>query len=98
MVRENLQELYKYRGLAVHPEGKPRVPILHPELNVQLEQQYVQFRCTNAKTAVWLAIHLVHGLATRGKPAGERMRRYVESVTPRVKPLLERVEAFGRPQ
>lgn len=75
-LRANLKEIYRYRDLAVHPSGKLRAALLHPELNVGVEWRFVYFRASNAELAVSAAAAMLWDLAHNGKAKDPKITEY----------------------
>ena len=51
-LRNNLQEIFKFRGYAVHPPAKFREAIMHPDLGVGVEWRFIAFTAAGSITAV----------------------------------------------
>ena len=87
-LRENLQEIYRYRDLATHPSGDIKPAILHSELGVGVEWRFQYFRHANADLAVKTTMRILSELATFGKPKNEAVHLYAEM-------LRQRLEQMG---
>ncbi|MGO9570152.1 MAG: hypothetical protein ACLP5H_21695 [Desulfomonilaceae bacterium] len=64
-VRGVMKEIYRFRDLAVHPQGTSTAPVLHPDLGSATEWRFVTFRFENARQVVRAAIAYVKILPSR---------------------------------
>jgi hypothetical protein len=87
VLRQNLRELYRIRGQAVHPTGKIEAPVLHPELGVGVEWRFAEFRFENAYLAVRETVSMLCQLVTYGKPQNAQIQKYADTMRPRLQEL-----------
>ena len=80
MLRGNLNELFKFRDLAVHPSGAATAPVLHPELQTGVEWRFAAFRAENARPLVQAARSIIDELVTKGKPTTPEIASYAEGL------------------
>lgn len=80
VLRNNLQQIFKFRDLAVHPSGNATAPVLHPELGTGVEWRFGAFRADNARPLVHIAHDTIQELVTNGKPATPEIARYAEGL------------------
>jgi hypothetical protein len=83
-LRANLKEIYRFRDLAVHPSGKVKAAIHHPELDVGVEWRFVAFRASNAELAVTGAGAMLWELAHHGKAKEPRITEYQTGLAKRL--------------
>jgi len=55
-LRSVLSEVYRFRDQAVHPTAAFTEPVLHPDLNVGVEQRFVMFSFSSTKQLVRAAL------------------------------------------
>jgi hypothetical protein len=87
VLRQNLQAIYKLRDQAVHPTGKTKTPVLHPELEVGVEWRFVAFCFANADRAVRETVNSLCQLITNGKPQNSAMQAYADGFRPKLQAL-----------
>lgn len=58
-MKRQIRALFRFRGSAVHPPGDFREPILHPELNVGVDERFFRFRSDNAYGATLGALEVI---------------------------------------
>jgi len=80
VLRGNLQQVFKFRDLAVHPSGDTTAPVLHPELQTGVEWRFAVFRADNARPLVHAARGIIHELVTKGSSATPEIARYVDGL------------------
>jgi hypothetical protein len=83
-IRKNVQEIFRLRGIAVHPTGVITQPVLHPELNVGVEGRFALFRAENASVVVDAAKSLISELVTKAKPKNADVQQYAEALRTRL--------------
>ena len=93
ILRANLKEIYRFRDIAVHPSGKIKAALLHPELNIGVEWRFVYFRATNAELAVSAAAAMLWELAHDGKAKDIKIIEYQKTLCTR----LEKIFSTGPP-
>jgi hypothetical protein len=64
-VRGVMKELYRFRDLAVHPQGAYSEPVLHPDLGSGTDRRLVTFSFDNARQLVRAAVAYVKILPSR---------------------------------
>jgi hypothetical protein len=79
-VRRGLEEIFRFRDLAIDPSGKMNTMILHPELGVGVEWRYAYFRYQNAQLIVNATVRLISELLAWCKPEDADLREYVDSL------------------
>jgi len=87
LLRKNLKEIYRFRDVAIHPSGKIDAPLLHPEIQVGVEWRFAYFRYENALLIVRKALRMLCELVTSGKPKNDEVKKYCETLRPRIDPL-----------
>jgi hypothetical protein len=88
-IRKSLEELYRFRGWAVHPPQDLRAPVSHPDHNVGVEWRFVAFRADNAAAAVAVAMSLFQQLAARAdRVTIPEVRKYLQSLDRELKQIL----------
>ncbi len=92
-LRKNLKEIYRLRDLAVHPSGKIKAPLLHPEIQVGVEWRFACFRAQNAEAVVNAATGMLWDLAHNGKPTDGKIVEYMNTLRTRLVELYP----FGHP-
>jgi hypothetical protein len=80
VLRGNLNEIFKFRDLAVHPSGAATAPVLHPELQTGVEWRFAAFRAENARPLVQAARSIIDELVTKGRPTTPEIARYAEGL------------------
>jgi hypothetical protein len=58
--RQPLRDIFRFRGLAVHPSATWTAPIRHPVFNLGMEPRFVIFRAENAVNAQLFARRLIY--------------------------------------
>lgn len=97
-IREHLEELYDFRGKAVHPPADHRKPVRHPDLPMNVERRLVRFGYQNAKPILSNAFSLIGQFVCVPKEEYEDLVEYFDAIKPRVSELLDRWEQhFGSP-
>ena len=95
-VRDNLKEIMRLRGMAVHPSGKVDEPLLHPELHQGMEWRFVTFSYSNAKLVVGACLSLIAQLVLRPRNEFESLKNYCDVLEPKISSLAELwEERFG---
>ena len=61
-VRQFLDELFRFRDLAVHPASRAEPAIEHPRISTGVEPRFVIFRAENAVLAAGQALTIIHQL------------------------------------
>jgi hypothetical protein len=79
-LKSDLREIFRFRDLAVHPPGNVRAPVLHPELQVEVEWRFVAFCAENATAIVNKVQSIVQELTNKGKPSNPEIQRYIEGL------------------
>ncbi|MGH7103051.1 MAG: hypothetical protein ACREFJ_11710 [Acetobacteraceae bacterium] len=79
-LRKNLTEIFKARDMAIHPSSAVAAPVLHPELQVDVEWRFAWFRADNAKDVVEEAQSIVRELLAKGKPSTPEIHRYIDGL------------------
>lgn len=97
-IREQLKELYDFRGKAVHPPADHRKPVRHPDLPMNVERRLVRFGYQNAKPILKDVFSLIGQSVCVPKEEYENLVEYFDAIKPRVSELLDRWEQhFGSP-
>ena len=65
ILRENLGQVFKFRDYAVHPPGRFREPIMHPDLGVGVEWRFISFSASGAITSSRVAMRSSNSASTR---------------------------------
>lgn len=88
VLKNNLQQLFHFRDLAVHPSGEIQAPILHPELNVAMEWRFVFFRAQNARMAADISSAALWDLTHNGNAANAPIKDYATTLAARMDELF----------
>lgn len=88
VLREYLKEIYRVRDLAVHPSGKIKAPILHPELKIGVEWRFAYFSARNAELIVNAATKILWDLAHRAESKDTKIAKYMSSLRQRLVELF----------
>lgn len=88
VLRQNLKEIFRLRDLAVHPSGKIESPILHPEINAEVEWRFAVFCAHNAELTVHAATGMLWDLAHNGKPIDSKIVEYMDTLHQRLAKLF----------
>lgn len=83
-LRQDLEQIFRLRDLAVHPWGDLEAPILHPELDVGVEWRFAHFRQTNADAVVNAVIRIITQLVTSGRPKNGELGQYAATLRARL--------------
>jgi len=86
-VQQNLNEILRFRDLAVGAIAKPNAVILHPELQKGTEWRFVYFRSENASAIVTATLRLVSELTASGKPRDPEVQKYIDQVHSRIEAM-----------
>ncbi len=96
-LREALEQLYKFRDLAVHPPGAFSDPVHHPALKLTTEWRFVSFGLDSAHVAVRAAVAVAVQLAEAPRRKTGPLAEYCVGLSTRLKPLAATWRAeFGR--
>ena len=88
-VRLVMKEIYRFRDLAVHPQGTSTAPVLHPDLGSGTEWRFVAFRFENARQIVRSALAYVKILPSRPMDrATEPMQQLAKDLLSLGEPLV----------
>jgi hypothetical protein len=79
-IRCDLEQIFKLRDLAIHPEGAPEFPVLHPELKIALEWRFEVFRADKVEPLVREVRSIIHRLVIDGNPSTPDIKRYIEGL------------------
>ncbi len=94
-MRQNLEEIFRFRDLAIDTSSKSAAAILHPELNVGVEWRFAYFRCENALLIVRATLRLISELVASGKPKDADIQGYIEALQAKVE-RLQNSNAFRK--
>jgi hypothetical protein len=78
-VRQSLEEVFRFRDLAIDPSGKANTRILHPELGIGVEWRFAYFRYRNAQLIVNATLRLIAELIAC-KPEDADVQSYVDAL------------------
>lgn len=95
-VSNSLKFIYVYRDWAVHPSGQATEAVVHPELNVGVEERIVAFSAGNAVEIVNGAFSIVYELLIRGRPCNQSVETYAAGLAKLIDPIAARVNWPGR--
>ena len=87
-VRNNLNQLFKHRDMAVHPKAHLQPAVLHPELGVGIEWRFDAFRSHNACLFVTSTAALYWFLTHHAKSTTEKLAAYVKNLAVFVEKIL----------
>jgi hypothetical protein len=87
VVRDAIEQIFKFRDEAVHPTGNSTQPIVHPDLNVRVERRLVVFRYENALAIVQAAVRIISELAAKGAAKNAALEQYAKSLKLRLDPI-----------
>ena len=79
-VRQSLEEIFRFRDLAMDPSAKTNTRILHPELGIGVEWRFAYFRYQNAQLIVSATLRLIAELVAWSKPEEAELREYVDAL------------------
>jgi hypothetical protein len=79
-VRQSLEEIFRFRDLAIDPSAKTNARILHPELGIGVEWRFAYFRYQNAQLIVTATLRLIAELVARCKPEEAELQEYVDAL------------------
>jgi len=79
-VRQSLEEIFRFRDLAIDPSAKTNTRILHPELGIGVEWRFAYFRYQNAQLIVSATLRLIAELVAWSKPEEAELREYVDAL------------------
>jgi len=82
-----LEEIFRFRDLAIDSSSKIDAHILHPELGVGVEWRFAYFRYENALLIVKATVRLVTELAVSTHPNDPDLQKYIDALRSRVEPL-----------
>jgi hypothetical protein len=84
ILRATIEEIFKFRNLAVHPTGEFTDPILHPELQVGVERRFVVFRYENALGIIRTTVGFICELVAKGKSKNAALETYAKYLKSRI--------------
>jgi hypothetical protein len=95
-LRQNLEQLFRFRDRAVHPPATLEAPVVYAEIGVATEWRFVAFNHHAARNAFPVALSLVAQLSEhRSRPAA--IREQLDATRQRVAPLVDEWEQqFGQ--
>jgi hypothetical protein len=86
-LRQSLEEIFRFRDLAIDPSRKMDTIILHPELGVGVEWRFAYFRYQNAQLIVNATLRLIAELVVWCKPEDAALQKYLDALRSRLDPL-----------
>jgi hypothetical protein len=96
-LRNALKEIFRFRGMAVHPPSGNTQPQLHPEFNKITDWRYVAFRYFNAKAAAGLSLSIISQSAIRPSIKHKDLKPYCDTLLPKLEPILNQWNiSFGK--
>jgi hypothetical protein len=87
MLRDAIEQIFKFRDEAVHPTGNSTQPVSHPGLNVGVERRLVVFRYENGLAIVRTAVGIISELAAKGTTKNAALEQYARSLKLRLDPI-----------
>jgi len=87
-LRTNLEELFRFRNMAVHPSSELQDPIIHAELNVGVEPKFARYTAQNAHVLIGIGINTICELGNR-KIKNPRIKEYSEKLMEQFQPSIE---------
>ncbi|HEY3179357.1 MAG TPA: hypothetical protein VGL25_10805 [Casimicrobiaceae bacterium] len=93
IIRDRIGQIFKCRDIAVHPPGTLSEPVLHPRMNVAIEQRFVIFSTENAQNSAASALSIVAQLIRIPKPDNAALGEYCRVARERIDPILVEWEA-----
>lgn len=95
-LRDFLNELFRFRDLAVHPKAGTTSPTLHPELNKVSDWRFAAFRNHNAHIATKITLSIVNQTINKGAPHNEALDKYCLELSNRIEPIITKwQETYG---
>ena len=95
-ISDLLEQLYRFRGWAVHPPADAAAPVYHAELNVSTEWRFFAFRYENALGTVRIGVSVVSELLKKPRDKWKDLVGYSESALPRIEAVRSQFEEFWR--
>ena len=96
-IRRALEEIYRFRGWAVHPPAKSREASLHPDLHMGTEWRFVAFSFPNARELTRGSLSLVSQAVNLPSKTNDAVQTYCDGLSALLAPTRARwQEAFGR--
>jgi hypothetical protein len=86
-LRQSLEEILRFRDLAIDPSRKMSAMILHPELDVGVEWRFSYFRYQNAQLIVNATVRLISQLVAWCKPEDAGLQKYMDALRPSLDPI-----------
>lgn len=82
-VREGLEQLFKFRGWAVHAPAEFKEAVLHPVLDAGVEWRFIAFGVENCREVARFAKELISQLVERPKSEHSDLGRWCEAYADR---------------
>ena len=86
-LRQSLEEIFRFRDLAIDPSGKMDARVLHPELGVGVEWRFAYFRFKNALLIVKAILRVIAELVVSGKAENADLQKYLDALRPSIDSL-----------
>jgi hypothetical protein len=87
VVAQTLEEIFRFRDLAIDAPGKMDAKMLHPELGVEVESRFTYFRCDNALLIVKATVRLVTELVALADTPDAVLQKFIGALRSRLGPL-----------
>jgi hypothetical protein len=75
-IRQQVEQIFKWRDQAVHPSADFSTPILHPDLECGVERRLVIFSYDNAFKILQSTVNILSQLAANGKAKNVPIEKY----------------------
>lgn len=98
-VRQFLDQLFRFRDIAVHPASRAEPAIEHPRINTGVEPRFVIFRAENAVQAAGQALDLIRQLLDVPRKKHAKLTEHCEFAKEWVSPVAaEWAARHGAPE
>lgn len=94
--RRRINDLFRFRGWAVHADAKFRPAIERPDLDRGVDWHYVAFRADNAVTVVAGALQMLSALVDVFGRGSEELREWQPHAREALDAVITRYDAEGR--
>lgn len=88
-IKRTMQDIFRFRHIALHAHGRPEQSVLHPRLQVGMSRKHVIFRAENAVVATTFALNVVAWLTTRAHSRNVELRKHCEYAREWLQPLVD---------
>jgi hypothetical protein len=97
ILRENLEQVFKFRDYAVHPPARFREPIMHPDLGVGVEWRFISFSALGAIASSRVAMSIIKQCLHAPRSEHEELAKWSQDIVAKIDEMTARWEKCHGP-